>query len=266
MKKRAILTTVVSFVLLAAVVIAGLNAIFTVSGVRSSLSAYSAEGEREAYELQEELDGFVGKSLTFLDLNEIEETVKKYPCFRVEEIKKRYPDEVELSVRERREVFAYQTHEGKYAVLDEEVTYIYEKDTIKNRVSGDNVKLLGFRFNLGEQITGDYYPELVEVYRELQAVLGEVRANLVSVDLVYPTDATQTRLHYFRLTMREGVRLILEDPLNNAGEKARLAAELYAGVGDHDESLFLGDAEKVGGELRIYIINGKVTSDYRTTD
>lgn len=266
MKKRAIITSIVSFILLAAVVIAGLNAIFTVSGVRSSLSAYSEDGEREAYELQEKLDKFVGKSLTFLDLDEVEATVKQYPCFRVEEIAKRYPNKVEVAVRERREVFAYQTPEGKYAVLDDEVSYIYEKDTVKNRVSGDNVKLLGFSFTFGEAIQGDYYPELVEVYREFHAVLGEVRANLISIDLVYPTDATQTRLHYFRLTTREGVRLIIEDPLNNAGEKARLAVELYAGVGEHEEGEFLEDAEKVGGELRIYVINGKVTADYRTTD
>lgn len=265
MKKKVILTSIVSFVLLAAVVIAGLNAIFTVSGVRATMSTYSEEGEREANELQEKLEGFVGKSLTFLDLNEVEKTVSAYPCFRVEEVKKNYPDKVELSVRERREVFAYPMQNGKFAVLDEDATYIYEKDSVKNRVSGDNVQLLGFRFSFGEQIEGEYYSELAEVYREFRAVLGEVRSNIVSIDLVYPADASQTRLHYFRLTMREGVRLILEDPHNAAGEKARLAAELYAGVGSHDANEFLGDAEKVDGELRIYVLNGEVTSDYRNT-
>lgn len=266
MKKKAILTSIVAFILLAAVVIAGLNAIFTVSGVRSSFSVYSKEGESDAQALQEKLDGFVGKSLTFLDLGEVEDTVKEYPYFRIEEIEKNYPDKVEVSLRERREVFAYLTQEGRYAVLDDEVSFIHEKDSIKNRVSGDNIELLGFHFSFAEEEVGDYYTQLKEVYREFQAVLGEVRANLVSIDLVYPTDATQTRLHYFRLTTREGVRLIIEDPLNSAGEKARLAVELYAGAGEHEEGAYLEDAEKVGGELRIYVINGKVTADYRTTD
>ena len=45
MKKRAILTTVVAFLLLVAVIAAGLNAVFTVTYVNARFLTYTEEGD-----------------------------------------------------------------------------------------------------------------------------------------------------------------------------------------------------------------------------
>ena len=59
MKKRSILTTVVAFLLLAAVVAAGLNAVFTVTYVNADFVTYTQEGEQEAQQLKEQLNGYL---------------------------------------------------------------------------------------------------------------------------------------------------------------------------------------------------------------
>ena len=68
MKKRSILTTVIAFVLLVAVIAAGLNAIFTVTYVRANFRTYTERGAAAAEELKEELNGYVNRSSVFLDL------------------------------------------------------------------------------------------------------------------------------------------------------------------------------------------------------
>ena len=52
MKKRSILTTVIAFVLLVAVIAAGLNAIFTVTYVRANFRTYTERGAATAEELK----------------------------------------------------------------------------------------------------------------------------------------------------------------------------------------------------------------------
>ena len=79
--KKAVIMTSVAFLLLLAVVAAGLNVIFTVSYIEASFSTFSVQGAEDARALKKELDGFVGDSMTFLDLGDVEETVKKYPAF-----------------------------------------------------------------------------------------------------------------------------------------------------------------------------------------
>ena len=80
MKKRAILTTVVAFLLLVAVIAAGLNAVFTVTYVNARFLTYTEEGETAARELKEDLNEYLGKSTTFLDLEEVRR--ERVPRFR----------------------------------------------------------------------------------------------------------------------------------------------------------------------------------------
>ena len=61
MKKRTILTTVVAFVLLVAVIAAGVNAIFTVTYVRATFRTYTERGAAAAESLKEELNGYIKK-------------------------------------------------------------------------------------------------------------------------------------------------------------------------------------------------------------
>lgn len=266
MKKRVIITTIVSFVLLLAVVLAALNAIFTVTSVRADFCTYSAEGRKEALELQQKLNSYVGKSNAFLDLKDLEKKVAEYPSFRVEHIAKRLPDQVEVTVRERKESFAYELADGRYAALDEDGAFLRVNPSPANRVSGENILLNGFGYTLNAQggTDGRYFEELFSVFAEMRGVLGEVRANVVSATFYMGGGPNATETHYFRFAMREGVVIDLYNPKELAAEKGRAAIELYAGVGEY-ETKGLKDDEKTVGVITVNVVNGKVVPNYQPT-
>lgn len=232
-RARVILTTVIAFVLLLAAVAAGLNAVFTVTLVESSFVTCSTAGEEEAAELKETLDKLVGKSTTFLKLETVRAAVEKYPNFRVETLEKKYPSTVKVSVVERKETFAILQGEERYAILDEDGLYLYDKKENTNRVAGSNILLMGFRLSFAEDelAQGKYFTELLEVMTSFRAALGEIRSNIVSVRL---EEGTRTIL---LLRMREGVSIEIIMPETKPAEKAAAAVEKYLSLGD-EERLF----------------------------
>ncbi len=232
MKKRVVLTTLAAVLLLAAAIAAGLNAIFTVTHVRTQFLTYSEEGKREAVELREKLDEFIGSSTTFLDLDEVAGVVTQYPCFRVDSIAKSFPATVSLEISERKERFAFRREEG-YAILDEEGVYLYEKAENVNRISGENILLENFPIEVGEEgVSGDYFTELLSVMNTFAGTLREIRSNILSVTLVRAT--TNPRDDFFRIQMREGVVIDLGNPAVKAEEKTEKALQKYLSLGDEE--------------------------------
>lgn len=263
MRKRVIITTVVSFVLLLLVIMAGLNAVYTVTSVRASFQTSSAEGESEAGELQKKLDSFINKSAVFLDLDKVRAMVEEYPCFRLEEAKKRYPDKLELKIRERKETFACPLENGKYAVLDDAGEYLYEKDTDSNRTDGGkNILLSGFGFSFQSGVEGKYYAEFAATLSVFRKALSEVRSNVLSIELVRNT--TMSQYDRFAIRMREGVLIEIRNPQEKTAEKAQVAIERYLGVGAY-EGNGLTDAQLVRGTLTVYDSAEGVSSNYTTS-
>ncbi len=256
MKKKVIFTTLVAFLLLFLVVLAGLNAVYTVTNVHANFCTFSAEGETEARKLQEKLDSFVDQSSVFLDLDDVQAAVEEYPCFRLESAEKRYPDKLELKIVERKEAFSYLLENGKYAVLDERGDYLYEKDSNQNRISGENILLLGdFKYENGEK--GDYFGDLVTIFSALRDVLTEVRANVISFELELNGAPTTTKIDYINIRMREGAVIKIEDPHVRANEKARLAIECYAGTGAY-EGKGLTDVQRVTEVITVFEREGSL--------
>lgn len=230
--KKALIMTSVAFVLLLAVVAAGLNVIFTVSYIEASFSTFSAQGEEEAKTLKTELDGFVGDSMTFLDLGDVEETVKKYPSFRVESVKKKFPKTVQVVVKERRELFAYRTEAG-YMMIDAEGNFLRISEENVSRTGGENVSLKNFTLTaeVGERAEGKYFDALLSAFSGFGSCLDDPRANIGEVQVVHNSDSNPL-LNSFEIEMREGVVIEMANPLSNAEEKAKRAIEIYNSLGD----------------------------------
>lgn len=244
MKKRVILTTVVSIVLLLAVILAGLNAVYTVASVRANFQTFSNDGSSEARELQGKLDSFLNSSTVFLDLEDLQAVVDEYPCFRLEEMEKRYPDRLQLKITERKETFSYCLDDGRYAILDEKGEFIYEKETDVNRTGGGNILLSGFDFQIDDEgVSGNYFEELAGVFTVLSETLFEVRANVLSITFDFGGDEGTTKNDFFSIQMREGVLIEIYNPHVKADEKTRLAIECYVSE--------LKDFERVRGAITV---------------
>lgn len=240
MKKKIIIATVCSVVILLAAIAAGLNAVYTVTSVRTDFTVFSEQGRADSALLQDELDGFVGKSSYFLDIGEVENTVRKYPCFRLEYARKNYPQTITVKVSEREETFVFAHRAGEleaetYAVLDADGEYLYHKDTNENRLDGArNVLLEGFSFsvNYHERAVGIYADELFAVTAVFREAFGNMRMNVVSVKLVTPSDNRED--DYFVISMREGVTAELHNPSSRPEEKAQKMVEKYRSLENED--------------------------------
>ena len=241
MKKRSILTTVVAFLLLAAVVAAGLNAVFTVTYVNADFVTYTQEGEQEAQQLKEQLNGYLGKSTTFLDLNEVRATASANPRFNVVRIEKKYPASVVIGIEERRSAFAYAAQDG-YDVLDVEGIWIG-----KSAQPSGFVELKGdfsFTYESG-RIPGAYAQVLIGMYAVMSELLGEPRANVLSLTFEDSGDTSSDRFDRFRIAMREGVEIVIGEPSVRAQDKVRAALAVY---------LDLTQSERVSGTINTAIV------------
>ncbi len=251
-RTRVILTTVAALLLLGAAIGAGLNAVFTVTNVSAQFTTCSEQGDADAAVLKQKLDAFVGKSTTFLDLDDVRAVVAEYPHFRVEEAKKEMPSTVRLTVSERKETFALPRSDGKFDILDEEGLFITTSEENVNRAKGENILLTGdFRLSVSEDgtVSGKYYPEFLTVISAFADALKEVRANVVSVALDSPTSDGLN--DSFVCVMREGVVVIIRDPLRQAAEKADMVIARYLSLKDEERIYgYLSVTELDGGELR----------------
>lgn len=230
MKKRAILTTVVAFLLLDAVIAAGLNAVFTVTYVNAHFRTYTDEGERAAQEVKEALNGYLGTSTTFLDLEDVRATAASDPRFCVVSVRKEYPASVIVELEERRAAFALASADG-WDILDDEGVRIGTTDTPDGYValSGD----FAFAYEDGA-IAGSYAAELLEMYSVCSELLGEPRANLLSVTLETSGSTATGQFDRFRIATREGVEIVIANPSVAAADKARAAIECYLGLDASD--------------------------------
>ena len=200
MKKR-VLTTLIAFVLLAAVIAAGLNAIFTVTYVRATFRTYTEKGVAAAEVLKEQLNGYVNRSSVFLDLSEVRATVEADPRFEVVTIAKEYPETISVEVVERREAFAILNEDGSYTVLDEEGVIL---DTVSS--SDGYILLEGFTLSEADgSVSGEYFDELL---------------------------APASGWNIFRIYMHEGAPIDLLNPAERAGEMAAAATQSYLAMTD----------------------------------
>ena len=236
-KTKIILTSVVAFLVLLAVIAAGINAVYTVTIVRTDFVVRSTEGMRDAETLQTELDEqFLGKSTTFLKLEDVEETIGKYRNFRIESLQKKFPRAVELTLSEREEEIVFEVGSGQYAVLDADGVFLYEKDSLENRTGGRNVLLENFAFTVAENgtVDGEYFPEVVAVLSVLSEKLNSVRANVLSIRFDSAGADSNKNNHSFLISMREGVAIRIYHPSRYAAEKAVVAVEKYISLSDSE--------------------------------
>lgn len=253
MKAKALITTAISVLLLIAVIAAGLNAVFTVTLVKTEFSVASADGQAEAALLKKRLDRFVGKSMTFLDLGEVQDEIDAFPCLKADLLEKRFPSTVEVVISEREEVFAVKLESG-YAVLGGNGYYLYEKESTKNRSGGDNILLEGISFSAeqGSVASSDELGVILAVYETFEEMLGEVRANVVS--MTFEQNEVRSAL---RLQMKEGIRIEIIDPASLTREKAAAAlSDETAGY------LVRPDEERVSGRITVVSSGDTVMCDY----
>lgn len=173
-----------------------------------------------------------GKNLFFLNQKDIVNKLNKTsPYINVKKVEKRYPNILEISVEERKEVYSI-FYQNKFFVLDESFQVLAIKENNKNNIDSLenillNLNVADFDYQtlkVGKKLKV-YDKVSFECLSNLSNLIFENRANLKSVELTVKKDG-----HFMReltLTFKEGLVIVLQSLQERSVDKFNSAIEYY---------------------------------------
>ncbi len=157
MRTKRILAKIIA-ITFALVVLLACVGIFSVKkiDVKYAVSSYDVKNTQSI------LDKYKGKSLLFLDEQNVVNDLKIEPYLKIESIEKKYPNVLRVSVSERRETYKFVYNEKVY-ILDENGVALNDSGEIKQGGSLIDLSFITFRNN----------PSLTSKIEVLDIVLGQ---------------------------------------------------------------------------------------------
>lgn len=244
---------VIAVVFIASVII-GIGVIFAVKNVNVSLDSYSfgnweemtdeergrAENVINGFE-SEVLKKFRGKLMGAVSAEALSE------CFAgsdyvLESFEKDYPCTLNVTLKERRETFAFQTPEG-YKVYDEDGGFFRIKDSLKNNIDGAPNVLVSAN-------SEDKIKDVAEVSKYFAKSFSALR---VMVDKITVDSTLNDNMQFY---LKCGISVRIVDYSNRAEEKIKVA---YA------KFVSLSGEEKTSGTI-IATLNGSFAAAERLPD
>lgn len=254
---RKIAALITAVIMLAAIAI-GIGVIFAVRNVNITLLSYSCETDsKEADEKIAEFKANVLKEVRGSVISSVKEesvaSALKDDLYVLESLEKVYPSTLNITVRERREVFAVLEDDESYSVYDENgllLRKVASEEEAYNRVDGaPNTYIEGAETQIDInsvvavcKIFRDKFSSLRSVAEKV--VLSKAQSNLANDNITF----------YFRC----GVKLLVFDYTVMTEEKIAAGYAKFAS---------LSGEQKLGGT--IYVVkddNGQVSSAYNEND
>ena len=85
--------------------LAVLTAVFFIFTIKKIDVSYSITEDYDNSQITQTLNSFEGKNLLFFDLEQVEESLEKFPDLKIISIEKKYPGIIKISIAERLPVF-----------------------------------------------------------------------------------------------------------------------------------------------------------------
>ena len=142
-KRIVIISIAAAFILIV------LLACVSMFSVRKTEIEFNVAEFADTEEVQETLDGYLGKNLMFLDKEDVIGSLSKYTYLEVVSVEKDYPNVLKISVKERREIYTLE-HDGKYFVANEDGVVLNEIS--KQMAETENRKVIKLTFD-GVEVT-----------------------------------------------------------------------------------------------------------------
>ena len=222
MKANKILTIIICTVLAAILVSCGLF-VFSVKEVNGEFSLFDPT---DADRLQNILDDHKGDNLLFMDLEKIRTEIQSDPYLEVTSVERKFPNIVNVEIKERREVFLIED-EGSTYILSEEGYVLsalseYRKATIDMRnyitLSLDGIEIKGKTF--GKKISTDCDDYFYSVIEAVNAV--DLTDNVKSVNITKKAENADALLSTYT-----GVDILMYDVKDKCYEKTVAGFDCY---------------------------------------
>ena len=233
MKKKTIVTVILTLVVVLSATVRGVANVFRVDGVVLNAPVVSEAAKGEAEALQKELEEcYAGASTLFAGEEAALEVLEKYPYFRLTAFERKFPNLLVIEATEDAEVYAVESG-NEYLILSASGTVLGKRATPTNRADGaENVVIRGVNVSgeLGEKIGGtDGIEAILALTNELDAAFGGIRSNLLSVEV-----ERHGTVHQLTLQMREGVTVYVIKPSDFTRSKAEKIANVYLSLSDRE--------------------------------
>lgn len=244
-------------IILTIALVTGFAVFFVVSlfTVKDVVSEYSVYGAAKFDEVESILSEYEGRSLVFVDCNEIKDRINKNTIYNVESVKKEYPSTIRVELSSRQERYAVVNPDGGYFILDEIFAVSDVRANYKNNADElDNV-LLTF--------IGVEEPELVVKTRadyENNVALSLVKSIVDEID--GPRDHLVSIVvedkgyndYYVTVDFFEGVTAEIRKADEQTAIKAQKTFERYFALSDKD---------KLSGKIICFALDGgEVVAQY----
>ncbi len=241
-KRRIFLNLIVAAAFLIVVIVAFFS-VFSLAEVRVRFVLGENGGAYEG-EIRETLEAHRGKSLLFLDTEEIRKELAAYPYFEVKKLEKSYPNGLEVELSERREMFLFESGGASYIldgtgfilaegvqkdglirltaktfaedvnVIDEDIAVLSAE--VGSALSLEDGGLLSLVYQMSE--LADY----TDTIEEIEVRYGEIGGEVLSDEVVFH--------------MRTGVEIWVSSALDAGVDKMALALQAFNAGTDYQKS------------------------------
>lgn len=207
-----------------------LSCVFIFS-VESINVTYAVGAQTDVSDFNDSLNKYKGKNLLFVELDEIKEDLKDYPYFEVEEISKSYPNVINVTVRERLEVYWFENN-GVYYTLDQ--TGFVLKSQTEQPVSNNQIQLTFDEYisftslDIGAKIKTNDDALIQSVFSMAQSVRLTDCINKISISSKPEKDAS-----FYTYT---GVVITIRNVEQLGTDKAVEAFEFYDKLDDYSKA------------------------------
>lgn len=241
-KRRIFLNLIVAAAFLIVVIVAFFS-VFLLAEVRVRFVLGENGGAYEG-EIRETLEAHRGKSLLFLDTEEIRKELAAYPYFEVKKLEKSYPNGLEVELSERREMFLFESGGASYIldgtgfilaegvqkdglirltaktfaedvnVIDEDIAVLSAE--VGSALSLEDGGLLSLVYQMSE--LADY----TDTIEEIEVRYGEIGGEVLMDEVVFH--------------MRTGVEIWVSSALDAGLDKMALALQAFNAGTDYQKS------------------------------
>lgn len=228
---RKAIVIILAAVFIAAVAI-GLSVIFAVRNInvfridyQTGDSSPSEEFTGALSRIELSLSEFRGKAIAGVDEQDIAEAVNASGYAEYVSCEKIYPCTINVTVRERVEVFSVLSEDGRsYSVLDGDCNYIASKSSNENNLDGSPNVLL-------QSVPQEDYGIVASLAATLESEFSSVRAFAESITVV--PAAIEAEEDALCIKLRCGLTLEIRDYRNGCEEKAKALIGAFKEMPDY---------------------------------
>ncbi len=234
--------------------------LFSVKEVRVS---YAVAEETDVSSVSKKFDAFIGKSLVFLDLQDVETSIDD-PSLKVVSVDKQFPNVLTVKVEQRREVYKF-LYDGKIFTADEQGfvfhSYNYDGGDVSDR---QTINLNFENVQIGTVEVGKYLKttddELLKVVYDMAKAV-DLTDRVKSISIVNTTLEGNPHIVVMRsaeFVTYTGVRVLIENAYEYGKERIVAAFNAYDNSSDYVKTFDVIRAFRITetGEIKVVFSSG----------